>query len=134
DDGTLTEYLDVTAADRTRTVPSGGSFRGSLERFVRFFQIARRHAPLSAAFNVVLSVCLAGLCLLAPVIGVAIVTALSAAVYARFGIRRATFLLAGPSVLVSPVFIAYAVARRTFVWSGRRYRWRSMFDVEVSSV
>ena len=67
DDGTLAEHLDVSAADRTRTVTAGGSLRGSLERFVRFLQITRRHAPLATAFNVVLSVGLASLCLLAPV-------------------------------------------------------------------
>jgi hypothetical protein len=131
DDGTLAEHLDVSAVDRTRTVSAGGSLRESLERFVRFLQITRRHAPLAAAFNVVLSVGLASLCLLAPVAGVALVTATAGAAYARFGVRRATFLLAGPGALVSPVLLAYAFARRTFVWGGRRYRWRSMFDVDV---
>ncbi|MDZ5812764.1 glycosyltransferase [Halorubrum sp. AD140] len=134
DDGTLSEHLDVTAADRTRTVAAGGSLRASLERFVRFFQITRHHAPLATAFNVVLSVCLAALCLLAPVAGATLVTALSAATYRAFGIRRATFLLAAPSVIASPVFLAYALARRTFVWGGRRYRWRSLFEVEVEPV
>ncbi|EMA58761.1 glycosyltransferase family 2 protein [Halorubrum lipolyticum] len=133
DDGTLTEYLDVTAADRTRTVPCGGSVRGSVERFVRFFRIVRFHDPPAAAFDVAFAVAFAALCLFAPVLGVALVTAVSAGVYAGFGIRRATFLLAGPSVLVSPLFLAYALARRTFVWGGRRYRWRSLFDVEVLS-
>jgi hypothetical protein len=134
DDGTLTEYLDVTAADRTRTVPCGGSLRGSLERFVRFVRIVRFHAPRAAAFDVALAVAFAALCLFAPLLGVALVTAVSAAVYARFGVRRATFLLAGPSVIASPLFLAYALARRTFVWGGRRYRWRSLFDVEALPV
>ncbi len=134
DDGTLAEHLDVSAADRTRTVAAGGSPRESLERFVRFLQITRRHTPLATAFNVALSVGLASLCLLAPVAGAALVTALSGATYARFGVRRATFLLAGPSVIASPVFLAYALTRQTFVWGGRRYRWRAMFDVDVESV
>ena len=134
DDGTLADHLDVSAADRTRTVAAGGSARESLERFVRFLQITRRHAPLANAFNVALSVGLATLCLLAPVAGAAFVTALSGATYTAFGIRRATFLLAAPSVIVSPVFLAYAFARRTFVWGGRRYRWRSTFDVDVEPV
>jgi len=134
DDGTLSEHLDVTAAGRTRTVPAGGSIRESLERFVRFFQIVRRHAPRAAAFNVGLSVAFTGLCLLAPIAGVTLVTAISGGVYAWFGIRRGTFLLAGLSVLCSPVLIAYALARRTFVWGDRRYRWRSLFDVVVEEV
>jgi glycosyltransferase involved in cell wall biosynthesis len=131
DDGTLSEHLDVSAADRTRTVVAGGSFRASLERFVRFQQITRRHAPAATAFNAALSVGLSALCLFAPVAGAAFVTALVGAAYARFGVRRATFLLAAPGVIASPVLIAYALARRTFVWGGRRYRWRSMFDVDV---
>ncbi|QWC18745.1 glycosyltransferase [Halorubrum sp. 2020YC2] len=134
DDGTLTEHLDVTAADRTRDVRAGGSFRGSLERFVRFLTITRYHAPLATAFNVLLGVSMAALCLLAPVAGVALVTALAGAVYARFGIDRATFLLAAPGALLAPPLMAYALARRTFVWGGRRYRWRSLFDVSVEPV
>jgi hypothetical protein len=134
DDGTLTDHLDVTAVDRTRYVRAGGSARESLERFVRFFAITRRHAPRATAFNVCFGVATAALCLLAPVVGVGFVTALSAAAYARFGVRRATFLLAGPGVLLSPALFAYALARRTFVWGGRRYRWRSMFDVSVEPV
>ena len=134
DDGTLSEHLDVAAADRTRKVRAGGSLRGSLERFVRFLTITRYHAPAAAAFNVVLGVAMAALCLVAPVAGVALVTALVGAVYTRFGIARATFLLAGPGVLLAPPLMAYAFARRTFVWGGRRYRWRSMFDVSVEPV
>ncbi|WP_394348610.1 glycosyltransferase [Halorubrum depositum] len=134
DDGTLAEHLDVSAADRTRTVAAGGSTRESLERFVRFFRITRHHAPAATAFNVALSVGFSALCLLAPVAGVALVTALAGAAYARFGIRRATFLLAAPSVIASPGFLAYALARRTFVWGGRRYRWRSLYEVEVKPV
>jgi hypothetical protein len=134
DDGMLSEHIDVTAADRTRTVPAGGSLRGSVERFVRFVQIVRHHAPAALALDIVLSVGFAVVVLFAPFVGVSLVTAISGAVYAWFGIRRATFLLAAPTVLVSPAFIAYALSRRTFVWSGRRYRWRSLFDVAVEPV
>ena len=134
DDGTLTEHLDVSAVDRTRDVRAGGSLRGSLERFVRFLTITRYHAPAATALNVLLGVSMAALCLFAPFAGVTLVTALAGAAYARFGIRRATFLLAAPGVLVAPPLMAYAFARRTFVWGGRRYRWRSMFDVSVEPV
>ena len=134
DDGTLTDHVDVSAVDRTRYVEAGGSLRGSLERFVRFFTITRYHAPAATAFNAVFGVVTAALCLFAPVVGVALVTALAGAAYARFGIDRATFLLAAPGVLIAPPLMAYALARRTFVWGGRRYRWRSMFDVEVEPV
>ncbi|ELZ49523.1 hypothetical protein C465_08131 [Halorubrum distributum JCM 9100] len=134
DDGTLTEHLDVSAADRTRYVRAGGSLRGSLERFVRFLTITRYHAPRATAFNAAFGVVMAALCLLAPIAGVTLVTTLAGAAYARFGIRRATFLLAAPGVLIAPPLMAYALARQTFVWGGRRYRWRSMFDVSVEPV
>ncbi|SFR30621.1 MULTISPECIES: glycosyltransferase [Halorubrum] len=134
DDGTLSEHLDVTAVDRTRRVRAGGSLRGSLERFVRFLSITRHHAPAATAFNVLFGVVMAAICLFAPVAGVTLVTALAGVAYARFGVRRATFLLAAPGVLIAPPLMAYAFARRTFVWGGRRYRWRSMFDVEVEPV
>ncbi|MFY4816391.1 glycosyl transferase, partial [Haloarcula sp. AONF1] len=134
DDGTLTERLGVAAADRTRYVRAGGSLRGSLERFVRFLTITRYHAPRATAFNAAFGVVMAALCLLAPIAGVTLVTTLAGAAYARFGIRRATFLLAAPGVLIAPPLMAYALARQTFVWGGRRYRWRSMFDVSVEPV
>jgi hypothetical protein len=134
DDGTLTAHLDVSAVDRTRYVRAGGSLRGSLERFVRFLTITRYHAPRATAFNAAFGVAMAALCLFAPFVGVSLVTALAGAAYARFGIARATFLLAAPGVLIAPPLMAYAFARRTFVWGGRRYRWRSLFDVEVEPV
>ncbi|MDB2240117.1 glycosyltransferase [Halorubrum ezzemoulense] len=134
DDGTLTDHLDVASVDRTRYVRAGGSARDSLERFVRFLTITRYHAPGATAFNAAFGVSMAALCLFAPVAGVTLVTALAGAAYARFGIRRATFLLAAPGVLIAPPLMAYAFARRTFVWGGRRYRWRSLFDVEVEPI
>ncbi len=131
DDGTLTDHLEVTAADRVRTIPAGGSLRASLERYVRFVRITRYYAPRATAVNVTLAVGLALLCLLAPLATAAFVTALSGATYRRFGIRRRTFLLATPAVLLSPAMLAYALARRTIVWGGRRYRWRGKLDVTV---
>ncbi|GAB6880469.1 hypothetical protein JCM17823_27430 [Halorubrum gandharaense] len=134
DDGELTEHLDeVTAARRTRTVPCGGSIRESLERFVRFVAITRQYAPLATAGNVVLAVVLAAVCLVAPVVGGALVMGIAAAAYASLGVRRPSFLLAVPAVLAGPPLLAYAFARRSFVWAGRRYRWRGRHDVTVLS-
>ncbi len=131
DDGTLTDHLDVTAVDRTRRVPAGGSARASLERFVRFLWITRYHAPRATAVNVVLAVALSALLIVAPLPTLSFVTVLSAATYAWVGLRRPTFLLAGPAALVMPALMAYAFARRTFVWGGRRYRWTGKRDVTV---
>jgi len=46
-------------------------------------------------------------------------------------VRRRTAFLLFPAVLVQAPLTAYVLARRTFVWGGRRYRWNSTFDVEV---
>jgi hypothetical protein len=73
----------------------------------------------------------AAACLLFPLRTLAVLTLFYAAMYAAFGIRRWTFLLALPTTLANVPLFAYALARRTFVWGGRRYRWRRMFDVEV---
>lgn len=129
DDGLLSEYLNATTLRRTRTVPIGGSIRTTLERHVRFMKIVRFHAPGQAAVNAGLSLTFAAGCLLFPLYGFALVTLMGAANYAFFGVRRWTFLLAYPSTIAAPLLLAYALARRTFVWGGRRYRWRSKFDV-----
>ncbi len=131
DDGALSEHLSVTAADRTRLVPAGGSIGGSLERFVRFVWITRHYAPRATAFNAVLAVVLAAACLVAPLPTVGLLTLVSAGTYAVTGLRRPTFLLAAPAVLVTPLLLAYAFGRRTFVWGGRRYRWTTKYDVDV---
>ncbi len=131
DDGTLSEHLEVTAADRTRVVPAGGSVRESLERFVRFLWITRYYAPVATGINLLLAVALAAACLVAPLPTLVGLTLVSAATYRWVGVRRSTFLLAGPAVLASPPLLAYALGRRTFVWAGRRYRWNGKYDVDV---
>lgn len=131
DDGLLSEYLEVTPLRRSRQVEVGGTIRESLERHARFVQIVFRHEPratlrLGIAFTLVTVGCL-----LFPFVGFALSTLLLAGVYAFLGVRRRTFLLAYPSFLLQVPLFAYALARRTFVWGGRRYRWTSKFDVTV---
>ena len=58
-------------------------------------------------------------------------TALTAAVYATLGAGRPAVLWSAASVVAFLPLLCYALARRTFVWGGRRYRWRGRFDVEV---
>jgi len=132
DDGLLTDVLDeLRAAERTRTIPVGGNVRASLERHVRFSQIVRHHDPtMLAVLSLALLAFVAG-AVAFPLVGAASSTAVVGAAYARFGIRRWTFLLAFPTLLAQLPLAAYALGRRTFVWGGRRYRWRSKFDVEV---
>jgi hypothetical protein len=131
DDGLLSEHLEVTQRPRLRRVPVGGSLRTSLERHVRFVQIFRRFAPWGLAKAVAVLALLTAVCLVAPVVGVALVTALTAAAYATLGAGRPAVLWSAASVVAFLPLLCYALARRTFVWGGRRYRWRGRFDVEV---
>jgi len=131
DDGTLDEHLEMTTLKRVREVSAGGTIRQTLERFVRFIKIVRFHGPGITVFNALALLALTALLVLYPVLTTVGVTLSYGLVYATFGIRRWTFLLAVPATLVNLPLMAYALARRTFVWGGRRYCWRSMFDVEV---
>jgi len=131
DDGILGEHLDVTTLRRARTVTSGGSIRDSLERFVRFQKLVRFHAPGTAVANAIGATVGTALCLLFPLVMIACTTVCYGAIYAVFGRGRWTFLLAFPATLLLVPLLAYAHARRTFVWGGRRYRWRRKFEIEI---
>ncbi|AHG04794.1 glycosyl transferase [Halobacterium sp. DL1] len=133
DDGLLSEHLDATALRRTRRVAVGGSIRESLERHVRFSKIAYIHDPRGMVASSVVTAGLAAASLLAPLYAFVVAALLFSGLYAAFGNRRWTAVLAYPAMLASLPLLVYAHARRTFVWGGRRYRWRSKFDVEVSS-
>lgn len=131
DDGLLSEHVDVTPLRRTRLVPVGGSVRESMERHVRFTQIVYRHEPRGTAVAFAVAVLATAFALLSPAPAFVISTLFHAAVYRAFGVRRWTALLAYPALLCQVPLFAYGLARRTFVWGGRRYRWRSKFDVRV---
>nr|WP_310908040.1 hypothetical protein [Natrinema sp. 1APR25-10V2] len=131
DDGLLSEYLDITPLNRVRHVEIGGTIRETLERHVRFTQIVHRHNPRDTVFMGVVTAALALFCLLAPVYAATVVTLCIAGVYTFFGIRRWTVVFAYPAILLQAPLMVYALARRTFVWGGRRYRWHSKFDVET---
>ncbi|MGB9965346.1 glycosyltransferase [Halobacterium hubeiense] len=131
DDGVLAEHVDVTPVRRVRRVDVGGTLRQTLERHVRFTKIVHRHDPRGHVATAAVTAALFVACLLAPLAAAAGLTALVGGAYAFFGVRRWTFLLAYPAVLAAIPLGAYAHARRTFVWGGRRYRWRSKYDVEV---
>jgi hypothetical protein len=109
----------------------GGSVRESLERHVRFSKIVYRHEPRDMAVLLAVGAAftLAGALVPGPVAVLA--TVLTAAVYAYFGVRRWTVLLAYPAMMLQVPLFAYGMARRTFVWGGRRYRWPGKFDVRI---
>ena len=131
DDGLLSEHLAVTPLKRVRLVGVGGSTRETLERHVRFSQIVLRHEPSDVGVLFLATGALAGVALAYPPAGFVLLTLLTAGVNAYFGLTRWTALLAYPAILLSLPLFCHALARRTFVWGGRRYRWRSKFDVEV---
>lgn len=131
DDALLSEFLYVTTLKRVRRVDIGGTIRETLYRHVRFTQIVRHHDPQdTVAIGVVTSI-LTIAALLAPIQLFFGLTAITAVTYAYFGIRRWTFLCVVPAVLLQGPLTAYALSRSTFVWTGRRYRWESKFDVTV---
>ena len=133
DDGLLMEHVEFTTVKRTRRVGIGGSIRETLENQVRFVQIVRYHDPTGLAAQGVLGAALTAVCVLFPLPAFLLTTTLMAAVYAAFGIRRWTFLAAYPVALAALPLLCYGLARRSFVWGGRRYRWRGKFDVAVET-
>jgi hypothetical protein len=131
DDGLLMEYLEVTTVGRTRTVPIGGTIRETVERQVRWSHILRWHSPgVDAGLYLVMLLVLAG-AVLSPLYTAAILTVVHLVINEVLGVRRWTAVLAYPAVFVVVLLIPYTHARRTFVWGGRRYRWRGKFDVTV---
>ncbi|RYJ14794.1 glycosyltransferase [Halogeometricum borinquense] len=131
DDGLLSEHLDLTTLRRARLVPVGGSIRESAERHVRFSQIVYRHEPRGMGVILGLAALFTIMGALSPILVFVLSTLLSVAVYAFFGVRRWTALLGYPAMMLQLPLFLYGLARRTFVWGGRRYRWRSKYDVEV---
>ncbi|EJN61102.1 glycosyltransferase [Halogranum rubrum] len=133
DDGLLSGRLhDVTAArSLTEQIYVDGDAESVRNRMVRFTQTVRFEETSSTAGLVfsVFAFALAGLVWPVPVAGLA--TATVAAVYWFFGVRRSTFLLAYPALLVAPLLVAYGLLTTEFEWGGRRYRWRDVYDVTV---
>jgi glycosyltransferase involved in cell wall biosynthesis len=131
DDGLLSEHIDFTVVRRVRRVAIGGTLRATLERHTRFSQLVWNYDALNMIGLLVVSTIVAAFCVLSPPLSALLLTGLYGGVYAYLGVRRWTFLLAYPAALVQIPLFLYGLWRDTFVWGGRRYRWRSKFDVEV---
>lgn len=131
DDGILTEHLEVTPLRRVRLVPMGGSVRETIERHVRFTKIVWHHDPKGFAGMSIVAALATVAALLYPLPAMILLTLLQLGIYTAFGVRRWTFVLAYPATLIQVLLFAYGLARRTFVWGGRRYRWREKFEVEI---
>ena len=131
DDQLLSEYLDTTTLKRVHRVAIGGTVRETLERHVRFTQIVHQHNPWDTIVMGLVTSLLALFGLVVPLYASIGVTLLATGVYAYFGTYRWTAVLAYPAIIFQVPLMIYALARRTFVWGGRRYRWRSKFNVEI---
>ncbi|ELZ00665.1 glycosyltransferase [Natrialba aegyptia] len=131
DDGLLSEYIEFTTLRRTRSVNIGGTFRTTLERHTRFSQLAWHYDKKNMVAILLISTITTFFCLFYPPVSAIVITALYASIYAYLGVKRWTFLLAYPAMLLQVPLFLYGLWRDTFIWGGRRYRWRSKFDVEV---
>jgi len=131
DDALLMEHLQVTTARLTYLVPVGGTVRKTVERILRWTKITWRHDPVAVAgIGLALLLALAG-AVLFPLHAVVVLTVFHLAVKEVLDVRRWRALLAYPAVFVFVPLIPYALGRRTLVSGGRRYRWRSKFDVKI---
>lgn len=79
----------------------------------------------------IVSTVIAAVCLLSPLYAAGALTVVIGGVYVFFDRWRWTFLLAYRAILLYVPLMGYALARRTFVWGGRRYRWPSKYDGEI---
>lgn len=132
DDGVINEYLSFTTVKRVRRVAVGGTFRETLERHVRFVKITFSYMSLRMQAAYTGSWLLTALALLwFPIPGAVLTTVAAGATYAYIGVHRWTFVLAYPGLVVGAPLLVYAIARRTFVWGGRRYRWVDRDDVKI---
>jgi hypothetical protein len=120
-----------TARSLVREMPVDGTLRGTLSRRVRWTRMGLYVDPAGIASRLLTAVAVIVGTLLAPFVTVPLVTGVTAAAYAALGHRRWTFLLAVPGYALSLVCLCYGLARVEFEWTGRRYRWTSLYDVTV---
>jgi len=131
DDGLLGVYLDVQPVKRVRRVDVGGTISESLERNTRFMQIVEYFSPYPK-LTVPLAAFFFACCLLFPIPSLVVSTLGVAALYAYFGIRRWSFLLIFPALIVQFPLLLYGLNRQ-FVWGGRRYHWPERFEVIIEN-
>ncbi|MFB6154467.1 MAG: glycosyltransferase [Haloferacaceae archaeon] len=131
DDALPMEHLEVKNVGRARIVPIGGSVREAVERPVRWTKILRWHFPGAVAGTFLVALLVLVGAILAPFHAMVVLAVLHLAINGFLGVRRWTAVLASPAVFVFVPLVLYGLARRTFVWGGRRYHMRGTFDVTV---
>lgn len=133
DDGLLSARLDDVTAVRSLTeqIRVDGDVDAVRQRLVRFTQTVRFEETSSTPALVGSVLLLALATLLWPLPVGAATTALTAGTYWFFGVRRPTFLLTAPALLLAPFVVGYGLLAPEFEWGDRRYRWRDVYDVTV---
>lgn len=131
DDGLLSQRLDHVRPlrDTVEPVTVPGDARATKERLVRFSRLTHVHEGLLG--GLVGLTLLAVLSVLFPVAAAAVTTVGMAVVYVAMGLRRWTFLLAFPGLLVAPLMPLAGIVATEFDWAGRRYRLDGPCDVTV---
>lgn len=133
DDALLSRRIPTPHVSRTlvREVTVPGTLRDTTDRTVRWLRSGRFFDPLLFSAWLVAT--------LATTLGLAVATlpvalatvVLTGVVYAWFGHRRWTFLLAPAGLPAVLAFALYAQVQPEFRRGERRYRWRGPYDVEV---
>jgi glycosyltransferase involved in cell wall biosynthesis len=130
DDYLLTQRLPAVhpIASMVTPVVVSGDARDVRSRLVRFGRIVGVNEGWRGAL---LNVLFAGVGLAFPLVVAPLVTLLFAGVYRRLALRRRTFLLAYPGLLLLPVVTLLARVVTEFEWGGRRYRFAESGEVTV---
>jgi hypothetical protein len=133
DDALLTDRVAGVDSDPSLISPMyvSGTVSETLSRQVRWTTTAQYLDPGGLAVGAMLPVGVLVGTLFAPLVTVPLVTAVAALAYAYCGIARWTFLFTVPAYVLSIPLVVYGVLADEFVWTGRRYRWTSLYDVEV---
>ncbi len=139
DDVMVAEHAAVAPASLrsiTAHVPVEGTVSSLLDRTIRFARTLRFTTTARVWPVFVIAAALTGGLAIAPLLSVAVLylcvaTSYYAAGFYDHGVPRWTVALAPLSVYVATVLTAYGLLTPVFSWGGRRYRWRSKFDVEV---
>jgi hypothetical protein len=131
DDNALENYLEDTYAPRDWNIriPVEGDFTDTIRRLTRWMRAD--HVRYNITRNIVLSLLLAGISVLFPLIIGPLATSIAALSYKKLGYSRWTFLLAYPGLLVMPFVHTLGLLFRTFTWGSRQYRLNGLYDIEI---
>ena len=131
DDGQLSQHLDDVHAIRSMVTPVEvpGDFRNVLHRQIRFNRLTHVREGMYDAL--VVGTVFMGASIVFPLIMLFVTTGIAAVAYLVIGIRRPTFLLAFPGVVVILLGALFGIFCSECDWTGRRYRINGPRDVDI---